>query len=87
VAVNQAASEATGSETMIPVCRACGEPLGHRLAADTDIRDLDPQLFLCRDCFNEVHRGIILVWTDSPYKPSGTGTVPRQCEGRRKTDC
>jgi hypothetical protein len=29
----------------------------------------------------------LLIWTDCPYPPSGTGTVPRQQEGRRRTDC
>jgi hypothetical protein len=71
---------------MIPVCRACGEPLNYRTAA-TDVPHLDDQLALCLQCFNETHRGILLVWTDSPLAPSGTGTVPRQREGRRKTDC
>ena len=68
------------------ICRACGEPLGYRTAA-TDLRHLDDQFALCRDCFREVHRGIFLMWTDSPYPPSGAGTVPRQRVGRRKTDC
>jgi hypothetical protein len=68
------------------LCRACGEPLGYRTAT-IDLRYLEDQLSLCRQCFNEMHRGILLIWTDSPFKPSGTGTVPRQREGRRKTDC
>jgi hypothetical protein len=68
------------------LCRACGEPLGYRTAT-IDLRFLEDQLSLCRQCFNETHRGILLIWTDSPFKPSGTGTVPRQREGRRKTDC
>jgi hypothetical protein len=67
-------------------CRACGEPLGYRTAA-TDHRNLEAQLTLCRQCYNEIHRGILLIWTFSPYQPSGTGTVSRQREGRRKTDC
>jgi hypothetical protein len=67
-------------------CRACGEPLEYR-SASTDLRHIDDQLSLCRHCYNEIHRGIILIWTFSPYRPSGTGTVPRQREGRRKTDC
>ncbi len=71
---------------MILACRACGSPLGYRTAA-TDHRHLDDQLSLCRQCFNEVHRGILLVWTDCPFAPSGTGTVPRQRVGRSKTDC
>jgi hypothetical protein len=69
-----------------PLCRACGESLRYRTAA-TDLRHLDDQLTLCRQCFNETHRGILLVWTDCSYPPSGMGTVPRQREGRRKTDC
>jgi hypothetical protein len=69
-----------------PLCRACGESLGYRTAS-TDLRNLEDQLTLCRQCFNESHRGILLIWTHSPYKPSGTGTVYRQREGRRKTDC
>ena len=71
---------------MTPLCRACGEPLGYRTAA-TDLRQLDEQLTLCRQCFDETHRAVLLVWTDSPYAACGTGTVPRQQEGRRKTDC
>ena len=67
-------------------CRACGEPLGYRTAS-TDLGHLDDQLTLCRHCFNEIHRGILLVWTDCPLAPCGTGTVARQQEGRRKTDC
>ena len=70
---------------MTPVCRACGEPLGYRTSA-TDLLNLDDQLALCLQCFNETHRGVVLVWTDSFLKPSGTGTVSRQQEGRRKTD-
>ena len=70
---------------MTPVCRACGEALGYRSSA-TDHLHLNDQLTLCLQCFNETHQGILLVWTDSFYKPSGTGTVPRQQEGRRKTD-
>jgi hypothetical protein len=73
-------------QRMSPLCRACNEPLGYRTAA-TDVLHLDDQMALCRQCFNETHRGILLVWTDSPYKPRGTGMVPRQREGRRKTDC
>jgi hypothetical protein len=68
------------------LCRACGEPLGYRTAA-TDFRHLEDQLTLCRQCFNELIRGILLIWTDSPYSPCGTGTVPRQRVGRSKTDC
>jgi hypothetical protein len=71
---------------MIPRCRACGEPLGYRTAG-TDLRHIQEQLTLCGQCFNEVIRGILLIWTDSPYVPCGTGTVPRQREARRKTDC
>jgi hypothetical protein len=71
---------------MTPLCRACGDWLGYRTAT-TDLRNLDDQMTLCRQCFNELHRGIILVWTYSPYPPSGTGTVPRQRVGRGKTDC
>jgi len=67
------------------VCRACGEALGYRTSA-TDLLNLDDQLSLCLHCFNEKYRGIVLVWTDSFLKPSGTGTVPRQQEGRKKTD-
>jgi hypothetical protein len=67
-------------------CRACGEPRWYRTAS-TDLRHLEDQLTLCLQCFNEMHRGILLVWTDCPHPPSGTGTVPRQQEGRRKTDC
>jgi hypothetical protein len=69
-----------------PLCQACGESLGYR-TANADLRHIEDQLRLCRECFNETHRGILFVWTDSPYKPSGTGTVTRQREGRRKTDC
>jgi len=58
------------------VCRACGEALGYRTSA-TDLLNLDVQVALCLHCF---------YWTDSYLKPSGTGTVPRQQEGRRKTD-
>ncbi len=70
---------------MTPVCRACGEALGYRTSA-TNLLHLDDQLRLCFQCFSEMHSGIILVWTDCPYPPSGTGTVPRQQEGRRRTD-
>jgi hypothetical protein len=75
-------------EGMAPVllCRACGESLGYRTAA-TDFRHLEEQLTLCRQCFNEAARGIFLVWTDSPYAPCGTRTVPRQRVGRSRTDC
>ncbi len=71
---------------MSRACRACGSPLGYRTAA-TDHRHPDDQLTLCRQCFDEIHRGILLVWTDCPFAPSGTGTVPRQRVGRMKTDC
>jgi hypothetical protein len=67
-------------------CRACVEALGYRTAA-TDLRHIDDQLSLCRHCYNEIHRAIILNWTGCPYQPSGPGTVPRQREGRRKTVC
>ena len=67
------------------MCRACGEVLGYRTSA-TDILNLDDQLYLCLHCFDEAHRGILLVWTNSTCPQSGAGTVPRQQEGRKKTD-
>ena len=69
-----------------PICRACGDPLDYR-TAETDLLHVEEQLTLCRDCYEEVVLGILRVWTCSPYKPSGTGTVARQRWGRRKTDC
>ncbi len=67
---------------MTPVCRACGEALGYRTSA-TDLPNLDDQLSFCLQCFNEIYKGIVLVWTDCPYPPSGTGTAPRQQEWLR----
>ena len=69
-----------------PICRACGDPLDHR-AAETDLHSLEEQLTLCGACYDEVVHGILQVWTRSPHQPPGTGTVPRQRWGRRKTDC
>jgi len=85
VAVHRGDPCSPGLRGVTPVCRACGEALGYRTSA-TDLLNLDDQLSLCLHCFNEKYRGVFLVWTDSYLKPSGTGTVPRQQEGRRKTD-
>ena len=70
----------------VPICRACGDPLDHR-AAETDLLHIEEQLTLCGACYDEVVHGILQVWTRSPHQPPGTGTVPRQRWGRRKTDC
>lgn len=69
-----------------PICRACGDPLDHR-TAETDQFYIVEQLTLCGACYDEVVHGVLQVWTWCPFQPPGTGMVPRQRWGRRKTDC